>query len=150
MSADVREIFGEYIRKAGLNWTNQRGVILDAFLATDRHVSVDDLHHLLDAGGKKVGSATIYRTMKLIADSGLAREVVFNDGISRFEHTFDSKHHHHLVCTNCGMVIEFSSDIMHAEEKAVVRRNDFEPQSHRFEIFGLCRACQTKLNRRKQ
>jgi len=136
-----RQIFGDYIKAAGLKVTAQRTCILDAFLSTDKHVSVEDVYFLANRDKRRVGFATVWRTMKLIADSGLAREVAFDDGISRFEHTHGKSHHHHLICTRCKAVIEFTSKEMDRVERSLAREYDFEPESHRFEIFGLCKKC---------
>lgn len=146
MRVDAHKIFNEYIKSSGLKETAQRGIILDTFLSTDDHVSVEDLHLILKKYRHKVGYATIYRTMKLIADSGLAREVSFNDGISRFEHTFDSEHHHHLICQECQQIVEFSSKALNAEEKAIAKKHGFKTYSHHFEIFGICKSCQKKAD----
>jgi Fur family ferric uptake transcriptional regulator len=139
-----RQIFGAYIKAEGLKATAQRTYILDAFLSTDKHVSVEDVYVLVNRGRRRVGLATVWRTMKLIADCGLAHEVAFDDGVSRFEHTHGKSHHHHLICTRCKSVIEFSSEEMDAVERAIAEDYDFELESHRFEIFGLCRKCRRK------
>jgi len=143
---EQRKVFDEYIRSTGLKGTTQRALVLDAFLATDEHVSVDDIYRLLRRKDCKVGYATIYRTMKLISESGLAREVMLGDGISRFEHTFGRKHHHHLVCTRCRKIIEFTSETMDRGEREIIEKYGFVQHSHRFEIFGLCDECQREEN----
>lgn len=139
-----RRIFGDYIKAEGLKATAQRNHVLDAFLSTDKHVSVEDVYLLANRGKRRVGFATVWRTMKLIADCGLAREVAFDDGVSRFEHTHGKSHHHHLICTRCKAVIEFTSAEMDAVEQAIAESHEFVPQSHRFEIFGLCKNCRRK------
>jgi Fur family ferric uptake transcriptional regulator len=144
MQTGEQEIFGDYIKAEGLKSTAQRTAILQAFLSTDRHVSVEDVYLIVNRSKRKVGFATVYRTMKLIADCGLAREVRFDDGISRFEHTVGRRHHHHLVCKKCRKVIEFSSTEMDAIEQAIAKTHGFEPESHRFEIFGVCKDCRDK------
>ncbi|MFH1699630.1 MAG: transcriptional repressor [Candidatus Zixiibacteriota bacterium] len=144
MSVDAHKVFNKYIKSSGLKETAQREIILDAFLSTNKHVSVDDLNLILNKLSLKVGYATIYRTMKIIAGSGLAREVSFNDGITRFEHTINSKHHHHLICQNCNKIVEFSSEILDAEERAIAGKYKFETHSHHYKIFGICRDCQKK------
>ncbi|MCK5127342.1 MAG: transcriptional repressor [candidate division Zixibacteria bacterium] len=147
MNIDAHQRFSDFIKSAGLKGTEQRAVILDAFLGTDAHVSVDDLHHIISNADKKVGYATVHRTMKLIAECGLAREVMFNDGISRFENTLDSSHHHHLICNDCGQIIEFSSKVMEIEEKRLAKKYDFEIESHHFKIFGICKSCRDQKKR---
>lgn len=141
MGSEEQKIFGDYIRSEGLRETGQRMDILRAFLNAGDHVSAEDIYRLVNRKQRKVGFTTVYRTMKLIAGCGLAREVMFDDGISRFEHTYGRKHHHHLICTRCKKVIEFSSKTMDVAEKALLKKHDFELQYHQYEIFGLCREC---------
>ncbi len=145
METEAQQIFNDFIKTAGLKGTEQRALILDIFLRTNEHVSVDDLHNLITRKNKKVGYATVHRTMKLIAECGLAREVMFNDGIARFEHMLDnSEHHHHLICNRCNQIIEFSSKAMEAEEARISRKYGFHIESHHFKIFGICQKCRTK------
>jgi Fur family ferric uptake transcriptional regulator len=141
---DEREIFDNFIKSEGLKGTLQRVAVLDAFLGIEDHVSVDDIHRILSRDGQKVGYATVHRTMKLIAQCGLAREVRFNDGILRFEHQYKHKQHYHLVCTHCGKVIEFNSDKIDSAEKAILKRYGFTMHSHRYNVFGLCKECRKK------
>jgi Fur family ferric uptake transcriptional regulator len=138
---DENYIFSEFIRAEGLKSTSQRSAILEAFLKMEDHVSVDDIYRSLRLQRQRVGYATVYRTMKLIAQCGLAREVRFDDGVSRFERKNQQDHHHHLVCTKCGKVTEFSSRAMDAGESEILKKHAFEMQYHRYEIFGLCRTC---------
>ncbi len=141
---DERQIFNDYIKSEGLKGTSQRAAVLDVFLGTEGHVSVDDMHRMLSRRKLKVGYATVHRTMKLIAQCGLARQVRFNDGITRFEHQYMHEHHHHLVCTQCGKVIEFNSDRIDDAEKIILRKYGFLMHSHRYDVFGLCKECQNK------
>ena len=144
MQTQARQIFEDYIRSSGLRETAQRQNILDAFLDSKKHVSVEDLHRILAGRKCRVGYVTVYRTMKLIANCGLAREVMFDDGISRFEPALDRQHHHHLFCTDCKSVIEFSSGTLEEVEREILREYDFEAHSHNYEIFGLCSKCRGK------
>ncbi len=141
---DEREIFDNFIKSEGLKGTLQRVAVLDAFLGTEDHVSVDDIHRILSRNRQKVGYATVHRTMKLIAQCGLARQVRFDDGVLRFEHRYRHKHHHHLVCTQCGKVIEFNSDKIDSAEKAILKKYGFAMHSHRHDVFGLCKGCRKK------
>lgn len=146
MATDEKEIFGTYIRSQGLRDTHQRGHVLETFLNTEDHVSAEDLYRRINRRKRKVGFATVYRTMKLIAECGLAREVIFDDGVARFEHSYRHKHHHHLICTRCRKVIEFSSEVMERGEKTVIEEHGFRMESHHFEIYGLCNECQSETD----
>ncbi len=142
---EQRRLFGEYIRAMGLKTTTQRDLILNAFLTTNKHLSIDEIYRMVNKNSSHtVGYATVHRTMKLITDCGLAREVKFDDGISRFEPLYGRQHHHHLVCTECRQVIEFESPEMDRREKEIVEKYGFEHHFHRFEIFGLCPKCRKR------
>jgi Fur family ferric uptake transcriptional regulator len=143
---EEKEIFAEFLKAQGLRDTTQRGRILDVFLRTEKHVSVEDLYRIINRSKSRVGYATVHRTMKLMAECGLAREVVFDDGVARFEHSYRHKHHHHLICTRCRKVIEFSSDAMEKAEKAILDRYGFEMESHHYKIYGLCRECAGRVD----
>ena len=141
MPVHERQVFDDFIRAEGLKETIQRALVLDAFLSADEHVSAEDVYHLVNQQTRRVGFVTVYRTMKLIAGCGLAREVTFDDGIIRFEHAYGRQHHHHLICTNCKQVIEFTSRPIDDAENAILETHGFEARYHRYEIFGLCRKC---------
>jgi Fur family ferric uptake transcriptional regulator len=144
MVTDERKIFGDYIRAEGLRETEQRSVVLDVFLGSEDHMSIEDIYRLVNRRKRRVGYATVYRTMKLIAECGLAREVMFDDGVCRFEHVVGKQHHHHLVCTRCHRVIEFTSAALDKAEKAIFAEHDFEAEYHHMKIFGLCSECRRK------
>ncbi len=149
MFAEERQKFEAYIKSEGMRETQQRVHVLDTFLDIEDHVSVDDLYRILQERDDRVGYATVHRTMKLICDCGLAREVRFDDGIVRYEHNFRHRHHHHLVCTRCREIIEFESSEMDAGERRILKRYGFKMESHRYEIFGLCAKCRREITKDK-
>src|SRR5215204_2686804 len=104
-----KEIFLEHIQKAGLRRTMQRDLILEIFLRTEEHLSSEDLYWLVQKVDPAVGQTTVYRTLKLLTEAGLAREVRLGDGKTYYEHHYDHEHHDHMICTECGKVIEFFS-----------------------------------------
>lgn len=145
MSTSEKEIFERFIRSQGLRGTAQRDTVLDAFLRTRDHVSVEELYKIIGRGRQKVGFATVYRTMKLITDCGLAREVVFDDGVVRFEHSHKHEHHHHLICTRCRKVIEFTSDDMDRTEETILAEFGFRMESHQYKVYGICSDCSRRI-----
>jgi Fur family ferric uptake transcriptional regulator len=106
---EAEGIFLRHLRRVGLKQTEQRGTILRTFLETREHLSTDELHQLVKKKDPHIGFTTIYRTLKLLADCGLASEVAFHDGIARYEHQYNRRSHHHMVCTECGASVEFFS-----------------------------------------
>lgn len=141
MHSEEQQVLNQFIRTTGLKETAQRRAILDEFLRTERHVTIEDIRDMVNLRGGRIGYATVYRAMKLFADCGLAREVKFSDGVTRFEHGYKHSHHHHLVCTSCGAVIEFASQDMDKAEQAILKKHGFQMDAHRYEIFGLCNNC---------
>src|SRR5215210_7891383 len=137
-----REIFLEHIQKAGLRRTGQRDLILDMFLRTEEHLSSEDLYWLVQKQDPSVGHTTVYRTLKLLTEAGLAREVRFGDGKTYYEHHYNHEHHDHMICTECGKVIEFFSETLEAAQDAVSDKYKFKPTHHSLRIWGVCEECQ--------
>lgn len=142
MEREETHIFHEHLKRAGLNRTTQRDLILDVFLDTEGHVSSEDLYSIVKAKDPSVGSTTVYRTLKLLKECGLARELEFHDGRTLYEHEYKHTHHDHLICTECGALIEFYSEEIEQLQEEIVRRYHFKPLHHSHRIFGLCAECQ--------
>ncbi len=134
-------IFKAYTDARGLKKTRQRAVILNSFLAFDRHMSIDDLYQEIRKKNPSIGYATVSRTVKLFAEAGIAREVDFGDGQLRYEQDHRGEHHDHLVCTGCGAVFEFVSDAIEKIQGGIARRHGFLIETHRLELYGLCAGC---------
>lgn len=141
MNKAKKKIFADFIADRGLKTTRQRDIILDAFLASDRHLSIEDLYLKLRTSHPNIGYATVYRTLKLFAESGIAREIQFGDGQTRYEHVEQGEHHDHLVCTGCGAIIEFENEAIEKLQDQVAASHDFLIQYHKLELYGLCPKC---------
>ena len=140
----AKTIFGQYIRNNGMLHSSQREQILDIFLKTERHPTINDLYDLVRKKNPKIGLATVYRTMKVICDAGLAREMDFGDGLRRFEHKHKHQHHDHLICLKCGRIIEVRSPEIEKLQENLAKKHRFKTVRHRMEIFGICRTCERK------
>jgi Fur family transcriptional regulator, ferric uptake regulator len=148
---EEQEIFRQHIQKQGLKRTAQRDLILEVFLRTEEHVSGDDLYRLVHNEDPTVGQTTVYRTLKLLTDAGLAREVRFGDGRAHYEHNYKHQHHDHMICSECGKIIEFYSPELEAIQDRMAARHKFELKSHLLRMIGVCAECrrQTKEQRRE-
>lgn len=133
--------FQEFIAARGLKSTNQRDIILDCFLSSDRHFSIEELYLQLRARHPGIGYATVYRTLKLFAESGIAREIHFGDGQTRYEHLLAGEHHDHLVCTRCGAIVEFENETIEQLQAEVARQHGFTIANHKLELYGICARC---------
>ena len=144
---NVREaegIFHDHLKRVGLKHTGQRDVILRTFLETREHLSIDELHRLVKRKDPGIGFTTVYRTLKLLAECGLASEVAFHDGITRYEHQYNRRNHHHMVCTECGGSVEFFSPEVGRLEQEIGRKHHYLTTRHTFQIYGICEACRRK------
>jgi Fur family transcriptional regulator, ferric uptake regulator len=145
---DAQDLFNTHLKKVGLKHTEQRDTILRTFLETREHLSTDELHRLVKKRDPKIGFTTVYRTLKLLAECGLASAVAFHDGIARFEHQHNRRSHHHMVCTDCGGSVEFFSPEVDKIEQEIGRKFRYETRRHTFQIYGVCEECRKKPTRK--
>ncbi len=138
---EEQEVFLKHIQKKGLKRTAQRDLILDVFLRTEEHLSNEDLYRLVQREDSGVGQTTVYRTLKLLTEAGLAREVRFGDGRTHYEHNYKHEHHDHMICSECGKIIEFYSAELEALQDAMAAKHRFEVTQHLLRIIGICAEC---------
>ena len=144
MVREAQEILHRHLKGVGLKQTAQRDTILRTFLETRDHLSTDELHRLVQKKDAGIGYTTVYRTLKLLAECGLASEVAFHDGIARYEHQYNRRSHHHMVCTDCGSSVEFFSNEVKKLEEDIGRRYHYRTTRHTFQIYGVCEECRRK------
>lgn len=144
MKKKATEQLTEYLSGQGLKSTHQRDQILKIFVDVGRHLSAEELYALVKKSHPGIGYATVYRTLKLLAEAGLAEAQRFDDGFTRYEYTAAIGHHDHLICTKCGTIIEFENARIEKLQQDVARKNKFLVQNHKLELYGLCAACQGK------
>ena len=101
------EVFSQYLKNSGRKMTRQRRMVVESFLLAGGHLSTEELYQLVKKTDPKLGFVTVFRTLKTLADCGLARETDLHDGRTRFEHTYKRPHHHHIVCLECERTIEY-------------------------------------------
>jgi Fur family ferric uptake transcriptional regulator len=136
-----RAVFAEFIRRKNLKQSEQRQQIMEVFLKTEKHLTADELYRLVQKKSPSIGYATIYRTMKLLTEAGLCRELRVEDGITRYEHFYNHRHHDHLICTKCGKFVEIESPEIESLQNKVAKKHGFVLTRHRLELYGLCRGC---------
>ena len=141
MASKELEVLEDYIVQNKLKNTKQRRAVLNAFIECENHVSAEELYNLVSAIEPKVGLATVYRTLALLIQSGLASELDFGDGQKRYEHKYMHSHHDHMICTECGKIIEFNHPLIEKYQEEVASRNGFTITSHKLDMFGLCNEC---------
>jgi len=133
--------FEEYLRGQNLRLTRQRQVIASAFLKYKGHVSSEELYRKVRKKASDIGYTTVYRTLKLLNEAGLATSNNFGDGYARFESVAQKEHHDHLICTECGKIVEFVNDQIENLQEVIAERHGFRVTDHTLDIYGLCRDC---------
>jgi len=137
--------FEDYLRSKNLRLTDQRRVIVKAFFRKKGHVSAEELYRYIHKTTPSIGFATVYRTLKILAEAGLASGKNFGDGYVRFECCHVSKEHHdHLVCNRCGKIVEFVNSHIEKMQESVAKEHGFTIQDHTLDIYGICRECNAR------
>ena len=135
-----RETLEIYLGRKGLKWTRQRKAILDLFLRTRGHLTGEEVYEKVAQQDSSIGFSTVYRTLRLFVDANIASERHFRDGVTRYE--VRQAHHDHLVCQECGKIVEFERDDIEELQEVVARQHGFILSSHRHELYGICPSCQ--------
>jgi Fur family transcriptional regulator, ferric uptake regulator len=147
MARKERALLEGYLREHGQKMTSRRETVLEAFLKLERHVTAEELLEAARRLDPGIGQATVFRTIKLLAEAGLAREACSDEGTRRFEHAYGHEHHDHLVCVECGAIREFKDDGIERGQEAVYAKTGYLPSGHRLELLGVCPVCARKAER---
>jgi len=132
-----KEILHAHITKKGLRLTQQRLLISEVFFEeVQHHTNIDELYQHIREKNPGIGYATVYRTLKLLTECGLATSMQFSDGTRRFEPVTD--HHDHLICTECGKIMEFENEAIENLQDEVALSFGFSLTSHTMELYGVC------------
>jgi Fur family ferric uptake transcriptional regulator len=129
------------IAQRGLSWTRQREQLGELVFSSHGHFTIDDLTDLARKAGIRIGRVTVYRTLNLMVEAGLVEERPFERGRMRYEHTIGHAHHDHMVCVDCGKVIEFENPAVEREQRKAAAREGFTILHHSHTLFGRCRVC---------
>jgi Fur family ferric uptake transcriptional regulator len=138
----LRRELETYMTERGLRSTEQRRVIIDTFFRTTNHVTIEELLAMVRELDAKIGYATVYRTMKMLADGGIVHERKFGDGFTRYELADEDAHHDHLICLDCGSITEFEEPTIEQLQERVATRYGFSVSHHKHELYGVCAKCQ--------
>ncbi|UCF31551.1 MAG: transcriptional repressor [bacterium] len=131
----------KYLSGKNLKLTPQRKLILEVFLNQGGHVSSEELYDIVKARNPGIGQATVYRTLKLFSEAGIAEEVRFGDGVSRYERKDSQNHHDHIICEKCFRQVEFSDPTIEDLQEKQARKHGFDLISHRMVLYGVCSDC---------
>jgi len=140
----LRGVLARHLDRLGLKHSRQRELVAEVFFAAEGHVAVEALVQEARRVDPRVSVATVYRTMKLLAECGLAVPRQFGGAQTRYELAAGRAHHDHLICTACGAIVEFSSGRIEALQARVAQRHGFEVETHTLELYGRCAGCRQR------
>jgi Fur family transcriptional regulator, ferric uptake regulator len=132
------------LKDKGYKLTPQRRAIVDMIIRNEgSHLTTEEIYDLVRADCPEIGLATVYRTVQLLEELGVVSKLDLNDGCSRYElvHTEENHQHHHLICTNCGKVIEVEGDLLEVLEHNIEEKYNFKIKNHSVKFYGLCSSC---------
>lgn len=135
------ERFAGFLAERGLRLTDQRRLVAATFFDSEGHHSAEEIYRHVKEVVPGIGSATVYRTLRLLKEAGLATGMSFGDGFARYEPPSKRGHHDHLICRGCGRIVEFENNRIEELQREVARRHGFLVTDHRMELYGLCGAC---------
>ena len=139
---EEKEILRKHIELKSLRKTNQRYKVLEIFLSNEEHLSVDELYSLVKKKYPEISHSTVFRSMKIIFDAGLASKMMGCDSIVRYEHLYNHIQHGHMICSKCHKMIEFDDSKIEELLKKIAKKENFKPQIFKTRVLGLCQKCQ--------
>jgi Fur family ferric uptake transcriptional regulator len=142
MMKRAEKFFIQYLRDNNLKVTKERLMLLDELFNSTGHLDADSLLFQLRNQGKRVSRATIYRTLDLLVQCGLARKSRLGREHYVYERVTPGKRHDHMVCTGCGRIIEFYDADLDERQRQVCLEHNFRPSFYSLQIQGLCAECQ--------
>ncbi len=153
MNKETHEIFTKFLKSENHRITPERFEVLDFALEKEGHFAADELFVDMKSQNSNISRATVYNTLELLAKCGLLVKRNFGDGKTSYESNYEKKAHDHLICTNCGEIIEFSDPEIQKIVERVCREHGFIPAGYSFNIFGKCKnehKCDISKNRKNK
>ena len=139
-----RQAFLQHLKDNGQRVTPERLAVFDEIFEQHRHIDAEELLVAIQKKGHRISRATVYRNMDLMVDCGLVRKYRLGQRRFLYEHVHPGQYHDHLVCKECGRVVEFVSPGISALQREICRAHGFSADHHQFQILGLCEACVPK------
>ena len=142
---DIKKEFTKFLKRKNMKVTQSRLNLIDLIASYGRHFEVEELvNWIATRADRTVSRSTIYRTIKLLQEFGVIKEVIKQNNRTIYEFTAGKSHHDHLVCVECGSIIEFVNEDIENLQDQVCDEYNFQPMHHRLEIFGICSNCRNE------
>ena len=132
------------LKEKGYKLTPQRRAVLNIIIENQgQHLNTEEIYDLVKAPCPDIGLATVYRTLQILDEMGLILKINLDDGCSRYEFNYhqEDHQHHHLICKNCGNIIEVGEDLLEPLEEQIAEKYQFKIIDHKVKFFGLCSKC---------
>ncbi|MBW2368197.1 MAG: transcriptional repressor [Deltaproteobacteria bacterium] len=136
-----KKLFQELFHREHIDQFEDRFKILEAFLQTEKHLTIEELHRVLLQTGNRLSVDFVRDTLLLMCRFGFAQKRKFEDGHTRYEHRHLGQHHDHMICTRCGQIIEFQNENMELLQNEIAGTYGFHMLQHTMEIYGICSGC---------
>ena len=141
--------FNEILKEKGYKATSQRKLVLDVIKENEgNHLTAEEIYELVKKRLPDIGIATVYRTISLLEKMNLIFKVDFGSGSVKYEwDRMDTPHHHHhLICLECGEIIEAGEDLLDDTEEKISLKHNFLIKDHCVKFYGYCSKCKDKMN----
>ena len=136
------ESFKKILKESGLKYTRQREIVLNILYHSDTHFTPESLYMEIKRKepNLNVGIATVYRTSNLLEDSQMVTSLSFGAAGKKFE-LANKPHHDHLICKNCGKIVEFENSIVERQQALIAKEHKFKLTGHLMQLYGICETC---------
>lgn len=129
------------LKASGVRITPQRNAILEYLISTESHPTADDIYKSLEKDFPNMSVATVYNNLRVFRNTGLVKELTYGDSSSRFD--FVTHDHYHIICDECGTIVDFHHPGLDEVERLASHMTGFKVNSHRLEVYGTCPTCES-------
>ena len=140
----AKDTLQRYLKEKKLRPTRERSLLFEEIMRNSGHFDADELYRTAKARGLKISRATVYNTLDLLVDCGLISKYRFGENHTRYEKVLGKPRHDHLICLECGDIIEFVHERLDKIQRDVCEEKKFKPRNSTLQIFGICSKCQSK------
>jgi Fur family ferric uptake transcriptional regulator len=142
-SEEAIEELKKIVKQKGLKYTEQREIVLSILIHAEDHLSAEEVYNEIKAKHTEsnIGIATVYRALSFLEEVDLITSITFGSDGKKYESNAKS-HHDHLICTECGKIVEFLDEEIEKRQERIAKKNKFKITNHSMQLYGICEDCQ--------